>query len=195
LRRRECHLAGIHLLDPERGEYNLPYLKKYLPDREIKLVNLAHRRQGLLVEAGNPLEISGLADLACGDISFLNRQRGSGTRILLDYLLEEEGIDPSEITGYGREEYTHLTLAGTIEAGGADAGVGIRAAADVFGLDFIPLAEERFDLAVPAEYREDRRIKELLAVLQTEAFKAEVEEMNGYRTLCTGEVVASGRDR
>ncbi|GAB6137758.1 molybdopterin biosynthesis protein [Halanaerobaculum tunisiense] len=189
LKRQECHLAGTHLLDPETGNYNHSYLEKYLPNREVKLVNLAYRKQGLMVKAGNPKNITELSDLVRDDVLFINRQRGSGTRVLLDYKLNEIGIDSKQITGYDRIEYTHLTLASEIANEGADVGLGVLAAAQAFDLEFIPLVTERYDLAIPVEYWEDSRIKKLLATIRSQEFKQQVTELPGYEISATGKVI------
>ena len=118
---------------------------------EVSLITLAHREQGLIVAKGNPSRIEGIADLTRDGIVFVNRQRGSGTRILLDYLLKKMGIDGSRIDGYGREEFTHLLVAAAVKSGRADAGLGIRAAARALDLDFIPIEHERYDLIIPAQ--------------------------------------------
>ncbi|CAA7601089.1 Probable molybdopterin binding domain protein [Acididesulfobacillus acetoxydans] len=180
LRKGEAHLAGVHLLDPESGEYNRPYLERLLPQRRIALVNLVYRTQGLLVARGNPLKLRTLADLADGRLRFVNRQGGSGTRVLLDYLLAQEGVDKQQILGYDREEFTHLGVAVAIASGSADAGLGIQSAALSLGLDFIPIGEERYDLAIPQEYLADRRIEMLLEVIASPDFQAEVRAMGGY---------------
>ncbi|KLU59971.1 molybdopterin molybdenumtransferase [Peptococcaceae bacterium CEB3] len=180
LRKREAHLAGVHLLDPESGEYNRPYLERLLPQRRVALVNLVYRTQGLLVARGNPFKLRTLADLADGRIRFVNRQGGSGTRVLLDYLLAQEGVDKEQILGYDREEFTHLGVAVAIASGSADAGLGIQSAALSLGLDFIPIGEERYDLAIPQEYLADHRMETLLAVIASPDFQAEVRAMGGY---------------
>ena len=189
LKRRECHLAGSHLLDPETGEYNHSYIEEYLPQREVKVVNLAYRRQGLMVREDNPKNIQELSDLTKEEVTFINRQRGAGTRVLLDYKLSELGIDPGEITGYDRVEYTHLTLASEVANGGADAGLGVLAAAQAFDLEFIPVATERYDLLIPAEYWTDVRIKELRNLISSSEFKQEVKKLPGYEVSATGQVM------
>jgi putative molybdopterin biosynthesis protein len=150
LKRREAHLAGIHLLDEETGEYNSPFLKNLLPNQKFALVNIAFREQGLVVAPGNPRNITGLEDLTRDGLSFINRQRGAGTRILLDYRLKLKGIDPAGISGYEREEGSHMAVAAAVLDGVADAGMGIMAAAQALALDFVPVATERYDLAIPS---------------------------------------------
>lgn len=180
LRKGEAHFAGVHLLDPETGDYNRSYLKRLLPDREIALMNLVYRTQGLIVAKGNPLHLTRLEDLARPGIRFINRQGGSGTRVLLDYLLNQKGIAKEEIVGYEREEFTHLNVAVAVVSGSADVGLGIQSAAQSLGLDFIPIGEERYDLAIPCEYLEDLRMQALLAVVHSDAFKEDVMKLGGY---------------
>ncbi|KKM11415.1 LysR family transcriptional regulator [Clostridiales bacterium PH28_bin88] len=192
LRRGEAHCAGVHLLDPATGTYNETYIPLYLPGEEAVLVNLAYRQQGLMVAKGNPAGINRLADLARPGIRFVNRQRGAGTRILLDYLLEREGIDRGAVQGYDREEFTHLAVAVAVASGSADAGMGILAAAQALGLDFIPVTEERYDLCIPLEHRETPGIRRLLEILQEEDFRRQVEAMGGYDLRDCGQVVYSG---
>ena len=188
--RGEAHLAGSHLLDPESGEYNIPDVRRMLPGRQVVLVNLTHREQGLLVSPGNPKRIQSLTDLVRDDVTFINRQRGAGTRVLLDYKLGELGIDSSQIRGYGRTEYTHLAIAAAVAGGTADAGLGILAAARALGLDFVPLAKERYDLVIPREHYESPALQALLEVVRSEEFKHEVQAMGGYDVSQTGDVVA-----
>ncbi len=192
LLRGEAHCAGIHLLDGETGEYNLPYVKRILPGREVVLVNLAYREQGLMVAPGNPKNIRGLEDLARGDVVFVNRQRGAGTRVFLDYAMRRLGIDPKEVRGYSCEEYTHTAVAAAVAAGMADAGLGIKAAARALGLDFVGVAWERYDLCVPAEFWDTPHIQRLLEVMADPAFRQEVEALGGYDTKDCGQVIYRG---
>lgn len=189
LKRGEAHMAGTHLLDEESGEYNFGFVKRYLPGINTTLVNLAFREQGLIVAKGNPKGIQGLEDLSRDGVIFINRQRGAGTRVLLDYRLKLKGINPENITGYGREEYTHMAVAAAVLDGIADAGMGILAAANALGLDFIPVTTERFDLAIPARFMDTLKIKALLEVLTTDTFKDKILSLGGYDTSRTGEVV------
>ncbi|MCG0274955.1 MAG: molybdopterin biosynthesis protein [Thermosediminibacteraceae bacterium] len=189
LKRGETHMAGIHLLDPETGEYNVPYIKKYLGDRRILLVNLAYRQQGLMVKKGNPKGIRGIEDLVREDVTFVNRQKGAGTRILLDLKLKELSIDPERIKGYGKEEYTHLAVAAAVAGGGADVGMGIMAAAKAFDLDFIPVGQERYDIAIPEEFFHMDSIQKILKILRSEEFKKKIEALGGYNTSMTGELI------
>lgn len=188
LKRGEAHLAGTHLLDEETGDYNLGYIRRYLPDAPVTLVNLAYREQGLIVAKGNPLGIGNVKDLT-QDVVFINRQRGAGTRILLDYLLKQEGIDPADITGYDREEYTHMAVAAAILDGVADAGMGILAAALALDLDFVPVTTERYDLAIPNEFLGLPPIVALLKVMESDNFKKKVAALGGYDTSLTGQII------
>ena len=176
-----CHLAGCHLLDPERGEYTLPWIRRVLPGREVEVVRLVHREQGLIVAPGNPARVAGLDDLP--RLRYVNRQRGAGTRVLLDHELARRGIEAAAVEGYEREEPTHLAVAAAVAAGRADAGLGVMAAARAFGLGFVPVAREPFDLVMaPGE----PAVAPLLALLEDPAFKARVEELGGYSTAETG---------
>lgn len=190
LHRGAAHLAGCHLLDPETGEYNVPYVRRLLPGKPIVLVNLVYRQQGLMVPPGNPKGIEGLPDLMRPDIRFINREPGSGTRVLLDRKLREEGLDPDNIQGYEREEYTHLAVAAAVADGRADTGLGILAAARAHGLDFIPLAKERYDLVIPRAYYESELLQPFLNLLRSSGFRSEVEALGGYDVSEMGLVVA-----
>lgn len=189
LKRGEAHCAGTHLLDEETGEYNVSYVKRLLPDRKMVLVNLVYREQGLIVAKGNPLGIRGVEDLARKGISYVNRQRGAGTRILLDFKLKQMGMDPQHIHGYEREEYTHMAVAAAVAGGSADAGMGIRAAARALDLDFIGVVEERYDLCIPAEYMDTPHITRLLDVLKMESFQSAVKELGGYDLRDCGKIM------
>lgn len=191
LKRKEAHSAGIHLLDPETGEYNISYIRKLLPNEEVLLVNLVYRQQGLIVAKGNPLHIKGLDALTDPNIKFINRQKGAGTRILLDYLLEKEGIKANQISGYKKEEYNHLAVAAAVAANTAHVGMGIMAAAQALDLDFIPLIEERYDICIPKVFLEDERIKKLLEIVCSKQFKEQIARLGGYKTKQTGKIVWS----
>ena len=180
LRRGEAHLAGTHLLDPETGEYNAAYVRRYLPGQRVALVTLAGREQGWLVPPGNPLGLSGWDDAARRDVQLVNRQRGAGTRVLLDYELGRRSIAPAAVRGYEREEYTHLAVAAAIASGAADAGLGIQAAARALRLDFVPLAHEPYELAIPQAVYEGETLRPLLTLLADDAFRAAVAAMPGY---------------
>lgn len=190
LRRGEAHLAGSHLLDEESGEYNVAYVKRLLGDKEMVIINLVYREQGLMVAKGNPKRLSNLADLRRQGVSFINRQRGAGTRVLLDFKLKEMGIDPAQIDGYERAAFTHLAVAAAIASGTADAGLGIVAAARALDLDFVPLLKERYDLVIPRIYYESPFLEPLLTILQQPSFRAEVEKLGGYDTSLMGQIIA-----
>jgi putative molybdopterin biosynthesis protein len=189
LKRGEAHMAGMHLLDPETGEYNVPYIRRYLPETKIILVNLVYRQQGLMVAKGNPKGIKHISDLKRKDVLFVNRQRGAGTRLLLDLKLKELGISGDEINGYEREEYTHMAVAASVAGGSADAGLGILAAANALDLDFIPVSPERYDLAIPEEYYNLNSIQKVLQIVISDDFKKKVEALGGYDTSKTGSVI------
>ena len=190
LRRGEAHLAGTHLLDEETGEYNVSYIKSTLPGQKVVLMNLVYRQQGFIVAKGNPKNIHGLQDLTGNDVSYINRQRGSGTRILLDYELKRAGIDPADISGYDRDEFTHTGVAAAVASGTADVGLGILAAARALDLDFVPLLQERYDLAIPAEFYHSPLVQPFLEVVRSAEFKEQVTALGGYNVSQTGEVLA-----
>jgi molybdopterin molybdotransferase/putative molybdopterin biosynthesis protein len=177
-----CHLAGSHLLDPEDGSYNTSYLEKHLPDVPVKLVPLVLREQGLMVVKGNPKEIGGFEDLTRDDITFINRQGGSGTRVLLDFELDRRGIPASGMKGYETEEFTHMAVAVAVKSGAADAGLGILSAAKALDLDFIPVTTERYDLVIPEAFFETPPIERLLTVIRSEEFASRLDELGGYST-------------
>ncbi|HBI15328.1 MAG TPA: molybdopterin biosynthesis protein [Desulfobulbaceae bacterium] len=183
------HIAGSHLLDPASGTYNTSYLRQYLAGRDVALITLVYREQGFMVPAGNPKAILGVQDLAREEITFINRQAGSGTRVLLDFELNRAGMDPDSIRGYDNEEYTHMSVAVAVLSGKADAGLGIMASARALQLDFIPVTEERYDLLIPREFLALPGIKRLLEIINTAAFKQRVEQMGGYSTRETGREV------
>jgi len=189
IKRGVCHLAGTHLLDTEDGSYNRSYLKKYLPDTAVKLIHLVQRDQGLIVKPGNPKEINGIEDIGRQDVSFINRQVGSGTRILLDYKLNQLGIKADAINGYQNEEFTHMAVAVSVLSGSEDTGLGIYAAAKALNLDFIPVVTEQYDLVVPQEYFETEPVQILLEIINSPAFKQRVEALGGYSTKKTGDVI------
>ncbi|MCY4364944.1 MAG: molybdopterin biosynthesis protein [Chloroflexi bacterium] len=190
LRRGEAHLAGSHLLDETTGKYNLSYIERYLPQFPVVLVNLVGRVQGLMVRPGNPSGIHSLSDLMRPDVTFVNRQRGSGTRVLLDYKLGEMGADPEAVNGYLREEFSHLAVAATVSGGSADVGLGILSAARALGLEFIPLANEQYDLVIPRTHYESDLLQPLLALLISEEFRQAVHELGGYDISRMGQVQA-----
>jgi putative molybdopterin biosynthesis protein len=191
LRRGEAHLAGSHLLDPDTGEYNVSYIARYLPDTPVMLVQLVGRQQGLIVPPGNPRHLRTLADLAQPGLTYVNRQRGAGTRVLLDFELSKIGLAPGEIKGYDREEYTHLAVAAAVASGLADCGLGIAAAARALNLDFVPLFQERYDLVIPRGYYDDPLLRPLLALLEDERFRDAVAALPGYDVRGMGTIVAT----
>ena len=191
LRRGEAHLAGCHLLDAATGEYNVTDVRRYLPGIPVSIVRLAGRTQGLMVSGGNPLGITRLDDLARPDVGFVNRQRGSGTRVLLDYHLGQLGIAPDSVSGYQREEYSHLAVAAAVAGGSAHVGLGILSAARALGLDFVPLFEEEYDLVIPVEHLESSQLTSLLALLADAEFRSAVDDLGGYDTSRMGEVRAT----
>jgi putative molybdopterin biosynthesis protein len=189
VRRGETHMAGTHLLDEESGEYNLSYIARYLPDTPVKLVTWVEREQGLIVLPGNPKGIKSLNDLVREDVRFSNRQRGAGTRVLLDYHLKLVGLDGSQIGGYEQEEYTHLAVAAAVASGRADCGLGVTAAARALKLDFIPLYQERYDLCIPVQFFASELLAPVFTLMHNNAFKAKVAEMPGYSAARMGEQV------
>ena len=177
-----CHLAGSHLLDPASGEYTLPYLDRILGGRPVAVIRLAHRDQGLIVQPGNPLGLTEIKDLARAGVRYVNRQRGAGTRVLLDHQLRLLGISPEAVDGYQREQHTHLAVAAAVAAGRADTGLGIMAAARAFGLDFVPVTREPYDLVVPVAALDGPLLAPLWALLDSDPFRAEVAALGGYAT-------------
>lgn len=191
IRNGEAHLAGVHILDEKTGTYNTACVGKYLAGMKWKLIHLAMREQGLMVRKGNPKNITDISQLAQPDITLVNRQRGAGTRMLLDYELKKFGLQSNQITGYEKEVGTHMAVAATIVAGAADVGLGIQAAAKIMDLDFIPIAQEQYDLIVALE--EQNGIVDLLIdILQSGQFRQEVEAMDGYDLGNSGKIIARG---
>ena len=180
LRQGRAHLGGSHMLDPETNTYNVPFIQRYLPGLPLKLINLAWREQGLMVAPGNPYDIKTIRDLTRPEVRFINRQRGAGTRLLLDYLLKENGLNADQVQGYGREEYTHMAVAVNVASGTADVGLGILAAARALRLDFIPLLPERYDLVVPETTFVDPRFQVLLEVVRSREFQEAAAALGGY---------------
>jgi molybdopterin molybdotransferase/putative molybdopterin biosynthesis protein len=184
LKRNETHIAGMHLLDELSGEYNIPYIQKQLRDIPVRVVTFAHREQGLIIHKRNPLDINSLDDLA--RVTYVNRQRGAGTRLLLDYELKQRGISPEDVSGYEREEYTHLAVAAAIATGIADCGLGVRSAAISLDLDFVSVAWERYDIVIPQVYLVHPIVKNLLETLNSDEFKRALAQQAGYDTRETG---------
>lgn len=195
LKTGETHMAPTHLLDMETGEYNVSYLKKYVPNKKIALVKCVNRIQGFMVKKGNPKNITKFEDLVREDIKFVNRQRGSGTRLLLDYNLNKLNIDPKNINGYSREEFTHLAVAAAVEAGDADVGLGVYSAASMMGLDFIPICNEEYDLAIPEEYIDSEIIKEFIETIKSKEFKEKLQEIGGYDYSNIGIIILQGAEK
>ncbi len=192
IKKKSCHFAGSHLYDPESEDYNFPFLHKYIPDIKVEVINLAIRHQGLMVSKGNPKNIKGVEDLVREDITFINRQRGSGTRILFDDLIKKKGIGPSHIKGYEREEYTHMGVGVNVLSGSADVGMGIFAAARALNLDFIPICRERYDLIIPQEFSTIPKILKLKEILNSASFKKRIEGLGGYEIRFTGKKMVPG---
>jgi len=181
VRRGETHIAGVHLLDERDGSYNTAFIEKYFPRGGVRLVECVGRTQGLMLPAGNPGSIQALEDLARPGLRYVNRQKGSGTRILMDYLCKKHGLDPDKIYGYDREEFTHTSVAAQIASGTADAGMGIYSAAQLYGLDFLPICMEQYDLLIPDAAFDTPMVQRLLEVLRSGAFRARLEALGGYQ--------------
>ena len=188
IRRGQTHLAGSHLLDTETGEYNFSYIERYLKSIPLRIVQLAMRQQGLLVHPGNPKNIRGIEDLLRPEVSFINRQAGAGTRILLDYCLRRSGLSPEEIRGYDQEEFTHMAVAVNVLSGRADTGMAIYASAKALGLDFIPIAEERYDLVIPETSWADPKMQLVLEIIVSASFRKMVADLGGYDVSASGTV-------
>lgn len=184
----ESHVASINLLDEKTGDYNISFIKKYLADNNVVLVNLAYRQQGWLVQKDNPSNIQTINDLTAEGIRYFNRQRGAGTRILFDYLLKQADISEKDIYGYTRESFSHLSLAAAIKGDNADVGLGIKSSAKAMDLDFIPVAEERFDLVMSKGFYDSAAGKVLLELINSTLFKAEIEAVDGYSCRDTGKI-------
>ncbi|MBP3673063.1 MAG: molybdopterin biosynthesis protein [Oscillospiraceae bacterium] len=189
IRRGEAHAAGCHLLDTETGIYNLAFLKKYFPKGGVKLVRCVGRQQGLMVAKGNPLGIKAFSDIAKEGLRYVNRQKGSGTRILSDYLCKKDGLDPSSIYGYDREELTHTSVAAQIASSSANAGMGIYSAAKLYDLDFIPICIEEYDLIIPDHAWDTPQVAQLIATLKSDAFREKILSMGGYTIDAPGEII------
>jgi len=186
LRRDEAHLAGMHLLDEDSGAYNIPYIQKQLPNIPLQVITFAHREQGLIVQKNNPHDINSLDDLT--RTRYVNRQRGAGTRLLLDYELKQRGIAPHEVDGYEREEYTHLAVAAAVASGTAGCGLGVRSAAIALNLDFVSVGWERYDLLIPQKYYSQPGVQHLIDTLNSDGFKQALSQRPGYDTRETGTV-------
>ncbi|MCM3668830.1 molybdopterin biosynthesis protein [Mesobacillus maritimus] len=180
IRKGEAHVAGIHLLDPDTKEYNVSYVKKLLAGQEVVLYPFLKRTQGWMVPKGNPLQVEGIGDLAESQADFANRQKGAGTRILFDMLLKEQDLSPEQINGYDREMFSHLSVAAEVKGNENAVGLGIYPAAKAMNLDFIPVADESYDLLMTKAFYESEQGRWLRAVIQSERFKAEVDKIGGY---------------
>ena len=189
LRRGEAHAGGCHLLDTETGVYNLSFLKKYFPNGGIRLVRCVGRQQGLMLAKGNPLDIKEFADIAKNGVRYVNRQKGSGTRVLMDYLCEQYAVNVGDIYGYEREELTHTSVAAQIANASADAGMGIYSAAQLYDLDFLPICIEEYDLIIPDHAWETPVVQQLIATLKSPAFREKMLAMGGYTVDHPGEII------
>lgn len=189
LRRGEAHIAPIHLLDEVSGTYNTEYIKRYLPGIEMALIKGINRIQGIMVKKGNPKGIKGFEDLVREDVQFVNRQKGAGTRILLDYMLGQKGIKAEKISGYEREMTTHMAVAAAVDSGSADAGLGVLSAAKAMNLDFIPVGNEEYDFAVPVSYLKLPMIELFIELLRSKEFANELEQLGGYSLESAGEII------
>ena len=187
LQRGEAHIAPIHLLDETSGSYNIAILKKLFAGREMALIKGVGRVQGIMVKKGNPLHVTGVESLP--KTRYINRQRGAGTRILLDYKLKLAGIAPAAIVGYDREAATHMAVAAAISTGTADAGMGVLSAATAMNLDFVPIGGEEYDFAIPLEFLDLPGVKAFIAVLKSEELKAKLLELGGYTCNHCGEIM------
>lgn len=184
--------AGAHLFDPDSGDFNFPFIERYLKGIDVTVVNLAIRHQGLIVAKGNPLNIQGVEDLTREDVTFINRQRGAGTRILLDHHIKTAGINPRTVQGYENEEFTHMAVAVNVLTNAASCGLGIFAAAKALDLDFVPLAHERYDLIIPTAYMEDERIQTLMDMIGSDETKQKIKAQGGYDIDLTGQIMNAG---
>ena len=192
IRRGEAHAAGCHLLNTENGEYNISFMKKYFPKGGVRLVRCVGRQQGLMVAKGNPLGIEKFADITKTGVRYVNRQKGSGTRILTDYLCKQENLDTAAIYGYDREELTHTSVAAQIVSGSADVGMGIYSAAKLYDLDFVPICIEEYDLIVPDHAWETPQVQQMIATLKSEEFKTKILGLGGYTVENPGEIIDLG---
>jgi putative molybdopterin biosynthesis protein len=188
LRKGSCHMAGSHLLDIETGEYNLSYIRRYLKGLKVGVFHLVLRDQGLMVAKGNPKGIKSIEDLTRNGVIFVNRQAGSGTRVLFDYKLAQLGIKADTISGYDQEEFTHMAVAVDVLSGAADCGVGIYAAAKALDLDFIPMEREQYDLIIPSHVLDHQAIQRVLETIRSQEFKDRVADLGGYDPARSGEL-------
>ena len=189
IRRGEAHAAGCHLLDTADGSYNRSFIRKYFPKGGVRLISCVGRQQGLMVAKGNPLNIQKFADIAKDGVRYVNRQKGSGTRILTDYLCKQENVDAASVYGYDREELTHTSVAAQIVSASADAGMGIYSAAKLYDLDFIPICIEEYDLIIPDHAWDTPMVQELLTILKSDAFREKMLSLGGYTVDNPGEII------
>jgi putative molybdopterin biosynthesis protein len=192
IKRNTAHIAGSHLLDETTGEYNWPFIDRLLPGEDIVVINLAYREQGLLVRPGNPQGLRMLSDLVQPEVKLVNRQKGSGTRALLDYHLKHTGISADQIVGYDHEEFTHMAVAAAVLSGVATVGLGILAAARALKLEFIPLSQERYDLVLPRRHWESELLSPLRETLASSHYQTAVTALGGYDVRHMGTVMERG---
>lgn len=188
LKRGEAHMAPVHLLDEETGQYNISYIRKIF-NEPMALIKGVRRIQGIMVKKGNPLGISDITDLADGNVRYVNRQRGAGTRVLLDYMLKEKGIQSDMIRGYDREMATHMAVAAAVASDSADAGMGILSAANAMDLDFIEVGPEEYDFAIPVKFLDLPHVRAFLEVLRADTFKERIAELGGYESTEAGRII------
>ncbi|MDP4164953.1 MAG: molybdopterin biosynthesis protein, partial [Bacillota bacterium] len=180
IRKGEAHVAGVHLLDPETKQYNISYVRKLLADLDVVIVPFLKRKQGWMVAKGNPLGIESVKDLVNQDVEFVNRQKGAGTRILFDLLMQEANLSPEQISGYRREMFSHLAVAAEVKGNKNAVGLGIYPAAKTMGLSFVPVADEEYDLVMTKQFFESEKGRLMISVIQSQAFKQQVEKIGGY---------------
>jgi putative molybdopterin biosynthesis protein len=192
IQRGEAHIAGTHLLDPETGVYNIPDIRRIIRDVPVVLVHLVKREQGLMLPQGNPKSVSALRDIVDKDLRFVNRQAGSGTRVLLDFQLAQLGLNARDVRGYEHEEFTHMAVAVAVASGLADTGLGVRSAAAALGLDFIPIGDEQYDLLFIRSFFEEENGQLLLKAIRSEEFRRAIESLGGYDASSSGEIVYQG---
>ncbi len=192
LRQGECHVAPVHLLDETTGTYNQQIIKTYFQGKEMALIKLVKRSQGLMLAPGNPKNITDITDLTRKDVSMVNRQKGSGTRILLDYYLKKEGLSTENLQGYHREMTTHMAVAVAVKSGSADCGMGVASAASSMDLDFLHLDWEDYDLLCEAHLLQTPALQELLSTIRHPDFHKIVNELGGYDLADAGKVELIG---
>lgn len=189
LQKGECHIAPVHLLDAESGEYNIPYIRKYFAGEKMVLVKGVGRTQGLMLPKGNPNNIKSVADIVKGGFRFANRQRGAGTRLLFDYMLAQGGFKPDDVDGYAKEYSTHLAVGMAVECGAADVGLGVGSAANCLGLDFVPLYDEEYDFLMREESLNDERIRAFLDFIVSDEFRGKLLSFGDYTAKRLGEII------